>query len=74
MTIETKFNIGDEVWVKDFSKAKFATPFCTKIKAITIFGREEDDIFYKCSIDANNTITIEECALFPTKEELLKSL
>ena len=74
MTIETKYNIGDEVWVKDFSRGRFAQPLKTKIMAVTLWGTEEDDIFYKCSISANHTITIEEKHLFPTKEELLKSL
>ena len=67
MTIETKYNIGDKVWYKGFEEL-----FQDKITNIHI----EIDIL-------NNTFiyyeffdyTIkEECELFPTKEELLKSL
>lgn len=74
MKIETRYNIGDEVWVKDFLRGRFSQPLKTKIMAVTLWGTEEDDIFYRCSIDENHSITIEEKHLSPTKEELLKSL
>ena len=71
MTIETKYNIGDEVWAS-FGKI----PILCEIKDIEVI--EVDDflrVIY--SVSAR-----EECImgtrfsseLFPTKEELLKSL
>lgn len=51
MTIETKYNIGDEVWVK-----VQGNPTALKV--------ENDDM----------NVALDEKYLFPTKEELLKSL
>lgn len=83
MIIETKYNIGDEVWLIDANK-------CTSGKIVGIrhtygighrygqlyTGKESVRIQY--SIEISNrifyAIDIEENRLFPTKEELLKSL
>lgn len=67
MTIETKYNIGDVVWYGGFEE-----PFQDKITNIHI----EIDVLKNIYIHYeffDDTIK-EECQLFPTKEELLKSL
>ena len=67
MTIETKYNIGDEVWYKGFEE-----PFHDGISNIRI----DVDCLGEIHIEYElwNDVTKEECQLFPTKEELLKSL
>lgn len=65
MTIETKYNIGDEVWVKGV-----AYPICVTIDVIHI---SSNNITY----DVKSGVYVMECAekhIFPTKEELLKIL
>lgn len=74
MIIETKYNIWEEVWCERYSRGTFATPQKFVILAILVEGRSPDEIFYKCKIDDNSSITIEESALYPSKEELLKNL
>lgn len=75
MTIETKYNIGDEVWIE------FANyPTQGTIKSIDISVHVE----YKNIISIQNVtydirvgdciFTFYERGIFPTKEELLKSL
>ena len=71
MTIETKYNIGDKVW------ANFAgTPILCKVVDITMV----EDVQYIivaytiCSTDERVFGTRFGNELFPTKEELLKSL
>lgn len=71
MTIETKYNIGQEVWFQ-----KLYVPFCGNIYAISL--QEEHTVYHvksnsKCRHDSF-VATLEEHELFPTKEELLKSL
>ena len=72
MTIETKYNIGDEVWVKAYAKA-------TKCKVTGInfckWGEMYENLLYTI-LDTKNCeyYDIEEKCLYPTKEELLKSL
>lgn len=74
MTIETKFDIGQEVWVKP-------TNYIAKgiIHAIDVSARMEYGIItrkcvsYDVRID-NCLFTFYEHGIFPTKEELLKSL
>lgn len=69
MTIETKYNIGDEVWVKLRTKGVQKW----KIREITIevlksrqyrelYRIEREGLYYIAYL----------CELFPTKEELLK--
>lgn len=64
MTIETKYNIGQEVWVKTYS----GNVYCSIITEIHI--KQDGLIVYSFPYFADRT----EDKLFPTKEELLKSL
>ena len=73
MKIETKYNIGDEVWFKHNNSAK-----SSKIIKIEITVEISMDNTY---IDENTWYSLSnyhychtERTLFPTKEELLKSL
>lgn len=72
MTIETKYNIGDEVWCNPFGTIQqaiiiasnvyfdaFSKLICYNVKII-----DEEERYYRLA----------ERHLFPTKEELLKSL
>jgi hypothetical protein len=80
MTIETKYNIGDEVWFMADNKAHRGIIFgfrfikqCGYIKG----GQPEvvsESLDYIVSIALGHTTHMEEFELFPTKEELLKSL
>lgn len=67
MTIETKYNIDDEVWYKGFKDI-----FYDKISNIRI----EVDCLGEIHIDYElwNDVTKNESEIFPTKEELLQSL
>ena len=71
MTIETKYNIGDEVWVNVLDEpcnfiVKGIRFVCDRFhKRIIYFLLEEGE----CVL-----IFLDEKELFPTKEELLKSL
>ena len=64
MTIETKFNIGEEVWVLFLGK-----PF--KSKVYQYIGGEEK--LYRCAFFLQSSVYRED-ELFATKEELLDSL
>lgn len=71
MTIETKYNIGDKVWMLLINEPE----------EVTITGIEytHHRIFVGCkyyikSNDCEYEISIPESLLFPSKEELLKSL
>ena len=72
MTIETKYNIGDEVWFMNKNKA------CSDI--ITAVHIYRTETLLNTTYGFGNTIqtqivsTMKESDLFPTKEELLKSL
>ena len=69
MTIETKFNIGDEVWFH------LCEPIKAEIIAITI--HKEYIVNHIQTIDRgrNNFVTaLTEDKIFPTKQELLDSL
>lgn len=66
MTIETKYNIGQEVW---YSMGEYI--FSNKVIGIHILNKGiiMYDIRFK-----HTHCTLEESLVFPTKEELLKSL
>ena len=64
MKIETKHNVGDEVWLLFLGK-----PFKSKVYQV-IGGKEK---LYRCEFYLQSA-TFREDELFPTKEELLKSL
>lgn len=70
MTIETKYNIGNEVWCLGF----FDNPVKGEILSISTFYnnkcKERNYISYYVHPYGNR----QECEVFPTKEELLKSL
>lgn len=72
MTIETKYNIGDEVWFISDNE------ICNeKITAIHIhIGALCSFVTYSCedTLIGQALNTVREEILFPTKEELLKSL
>lgn len=68
MTIETKYNIGDEVWFMFDGKplnGKIARIGEQTIKVEVIFKDGKEYLFSR---------DIKDFELFPTKEELLKSL
>ena len=66
MTIETKYNIGDEVWAMYCN-----SPFKYKIdKAVIIRDDNETSVQYR-TVGCKYFF---ESELFSTKEELLKSL
>lgn len=67
MTIVIKYNIGNEVWYKG-SKEIFQDTICEIKVNIDCFG--EASIHYILWKD----VLKEENDLFPTKEELIKSL
>ena len=77
MTIETKYNIGDKVWVILRNKAE-----CVKINNVRITGdlRINDDygnivdVLMRVEYCFLNDEWVKEENCFPTKEELLKSL
>lgn len=63
MKIETKYDIGQEVWFTLCEGRIFSSPICS-----IVF--DKDGLFY-------NVVgygTFKECELFPTKKELLESL
>jgi hypothetical protein len=66
MTIETKYNIGDEVWCQTRTDVG-----CAKIDSIEIID-SICPIYYLEGEDIGGWYL--EYELFPTKEELIKSL
>ena len=71
MTIETKYNIGDEVWLmKENKPTKRVVDFIEIIAASTT---SKSFIQYGLKIEGDVERVVES-RLFPTKEELLKSL
>ena len=76
MEIKTKYNVGDKVWALYKSKAERFTIQCIDMHIV----RYETKMAYimEAITDAENanvyTLVFKEHQLFPTKEELLKSL
>ena len=71
MTIETKYNIGDEVWITNI----FMNP--TEVKIYGIVAEIKDNkvlIDYHVGLSKDSCTLTKEELIFPTKEELLKSL
>lgn len=72
MTIETKYNIGDKVWVEFFME-----PIRMIVESIE-FRKDkntENICYFVVNInDRRDCCDANESDLFPTKEELLKSL
>lgn len=81
MTIETKYNIGDEVWV-NVTSWKGDYPRLVKVCFIDcliyknmIGGEVANAIIYRVEgLDNDSHDKFHEFECFPTKEELLKSL
>ena len=77
MTIDTKYNIGDEVWFKD-DKGVIKSDIIHAIGYYywdsTISPEEEIELQYCFNVRIGRQSWYEESDLFPTKEELLKSL
>lgn len=76
MTIETKYNIGDEVWMMKCNK-----PIRVKILEIRTLTQNVCKVCIKKVPETTIIYSLEgmdfmisEDKLFPTKEELLKSL
>lgn len=72
MTIETKYNLGDEVWGMPNGepvKLTIARMYVKVHKHNLSISYEFDDIN-----DDDRTYRLQESWLFPTKEELIKSL
>ena len=69
MTIETKYNIGDEVWVY-----YNMMPEKMIITHINLYCRKRGTLKTEIRYVLDNVISVDERVLFPTKEELLKSL
>lgn len=69
MTIETKYNIGDEVWI-------FYNMMLEKmiITHINIYCRKRETLKTEIRYVLDNSISFDERVLFSTREELLKSL
>ena len=74
MTIETKYNLGDEVWVMYENKAITAEMLEINISVLnTKYRGVCADVFCKVKTPYF-TREIHESHLYSTKEELLKSL
>lgn len=72
MTIETKHNIGDEVWVQWLTR-----PTKMVVESIEFKKDAYTECIWYFVVNPNNRqdcYYANECELFPTKEELLKSL
>jgi len=71
MIIETKYNVGDEVWVANI----FKEPIKVKVFGIVIEIKDNKVLIdYHIGLDENGCALRKEELIFPTKEELLKSL
>lgn len=69
MIIETKYNIGDKVWVY-----YNMMPEKMIITHINFYCRKRGTLKTEIRYVLDNVISFEERVLFPTKEELVKSL
>ena len=71
MKIETKYNIGDEVWVSVKDK-----PTKGKVRGINArIGKLGDTIYSRITYEViSYELPYVEDAVFPTKEELLNNL
>lgn len=69
MTIKTKYNVGDEVWVMDgLESGKIV---CDRIKEVCFMASSDKmELWYRLEIYP----CLYESELFSTKEELIKSL
>ena len=71
MEIKTKYNIGDEVWVANI----FREPIEVEVYGIVAEVKDSNVLIdYYIGVDKNSCTLRKEELLFPTKEELIKSL
>lgn len=71
MTIETKYNIGDEVWVNVYGETSNFIVKGIRFVCDKLYKR----IVYTLLEEGGDTpIYLDESELFPTKENLLNSL
>ena len=77
MTIETKYNIGDEVWIKKDYKKGIIQGAVQDLRATSVFLCRTPTIEYTIRyVNKNGKLQLFhrlEEDVFPTKEELLKS-
>lgn len=76
MKIETKFNIGDEVWIERYNQPLMVRIIGIKVNVIKgcFAGIDERTcIEYDCNGSFHSFVELER-NVFSTKEELLKSL
>lgn len=72
MTVDTKYNLGDEVWGEWYMEI---TRFKVKGISIVVDGITPSILYdLEDTQDYTNDARMTEENLFPTKEELLKSL
>lgn len=71
MTIETKYNLGDEVWFYHHKNI-----IRSRVRSITLLVRKDSisATYLMEDMWTDQYIVLNEDELFPTKEELLKSL
>lgn len=76
MTIETKYNIGDEVWFMYDNKATTMTIEYIEVTCAFKSNKHGDYVreIKVTYLDIAASHRLSEHKLFPTKEELLKSL
>lgn len=76
MTIETKYNVGDKVWVKHTNWPENVVIISIDIQLhINRFNKIEiKNVTYYVEEECKCVYHIYEKGIFPTKEELLKSL
>lgn len=74
MTIETKYNIGDEVWLMYENRAVAAQVISMKVTVEELmFGTIIKNIYYRIK-NQHFDREISEHRIYASKEELLKSL
>jgi hypothetical protein len=74
MTIETKHNIGDEVWVVRGGRARVGHIESACFHRFMTMGELHTRITYDISSEGQRLYHVDEIDIFPTKEGLLKSL
>lgn len=72
MKIETKYNLGQEVWI-----ILFEEPILCVVEGVVCYNLKISNwITYQLTLKNGSScsFTKEECEIFPSKEEALKSL
>lgn len=73
MTIETKYNIGDEVYFISPNSGISVYKYIHEIR-VRYYGLNVPRVYYYLVAGIGIDVEMAEDKLFPTKEELLKSL